>query len=90
MGWMHWTAPTAAFFAALIALLVAMAVWEIRSPTVRRRGWLRVATTRGDRLFLGLLLTAALVLAWVGLFDSPPWPAFGIAVLAMAAILRSG
>jgi predicted small integral membrane protein len=32
-----------------------MTVWEIKSPTTMRKGFLPIATTRGDRLFIGLL-----------------------------------
>jgi hypothetical protein len=32
-----------------------MTVWEIKSPTTLRKGFLPIATTRGDRLFIGLL-----------------------------------
>ena len=52
LEWMAWTAPTAAFFAAIAAMLAGMTTWEIVSPTQRRRGWLPIATTRGDRLFV--------------------------------------
>ena len=40
--------------------------WEIRSPTVERKGFLPIATTRGDRLFIGLLTAAYINLAWIG------------------------
>ena len=45
-------------------MLVGMTVWEIRSPTVERKGFLPIATTRGDRLFIGLLSAAYINLAW--------------------------
>ncbi|MEE8297476.1 MAG: DUF2160 family membrane protein, partial [Hyphomicrobium sp.] len=36
-----------------------------------RRGWLPMATTRGDRLFVGLLASAFFHLAWLGLRRHP-------------------
>ena len=54
MEWMAWTPVTAAFFGGIALLLVGMTVWEIRSPCAERRGFLPIATTRGDRLFIGL------------------------------------
>ena len=48
-------------------MLIGMTVWEIKSPTVLRKGFLPIATTRGDRLFIGLLAAAYLNLAFVGM-----------------------
>lgn len=55
MEWMSWTLPTAAFFISIGLLLVGMTVWELRSASIERRGLLPIVTTRGDRLFIGLL-----------------------------------
>ena len=69
MEWMAWTPVTVAFFGGIALLLVGMTVWEIRSPCVERRGFLPIATTRGDRLFIGLLGSAYLHLLVVGATD---------------------
>jgi predicted small integral membrane protein len=90
MRWMAWTMPTALFFACIVALLVVMAVWELRAPPVLRRGFLPMPTTRGDRLFIGLLATAFVHLAWLGLTDTAPWPALGASLLLMLVIARWG
>ena len=67
-SWMAWTLPTALFFAAIFAAIVAMAVWERLSPGGGPRvGVLRFETTRGDRLFITLLGSAFIHLAWLGL-----------------------
>ncbi|BBI61432.1 hypothetical protein HSBAA_27380 [Vreelandella sulfidaeris] len=55
MSWMVWTMPTAIFFSSIAAMLAGMTIWEILSPTIERKGFLPIATTRGDRLFIGLL-----------------------------------
>jgi len=65
--WMAWTTPVAVFFVCIVLMLIGMTVWEIKSPTVERKGFLPIATTRGDRLFVGLLTAAYINLAWVGL-----------------------
>ena len=67
LDWMVWTTPVAVFFCSIAIALVGMTVWEIKSPTVLRKGFLPIATTRGDRLFIGLLCAAYLNLAFVGL-----------------------
>lgn len=88
MEWMAWTPVTAAFFAAIALLLAGMGIWEVRSPSVARRGVLPMTTTRGDRLFVGLLAAAFLHLAWIGLTDLPLWIALGLALALAVAILR--
>lgn len=88
MSWMYWTLPTALFFAVIAALLAAMTVWELRSPSIPRRGVLPLATTRGDRLFIGLLGTAYLHLAWVGFTDFAPWMATAACIPLLIAALR--
>jgi len=67
LEWMAWTLPVAVFFISIVLMLVGMTVWEIRSPTVERRGFLPMKTTRGDRLFVGLLAAAYLNLIFVGI-----------------------
>ncbi len=77
LSWMAWTWPTAAFFVFILLALVAMAVWEWRSPGGGpRRGILGLDTTRGDRLFISLLGSAFIFLAWLGIYGAPwssPW-----------------
>lgn len=88
MSWMYWTLPTALFFVTIALLLAAMTAWELRSPALPRRGLLPLTTTRGDRLFIGLLVTAYVHLAWVGLTDAPPWFATIACVPLLAATIR--
>ena len=65
--WMVWTTPVAVFFTCIALMLVGMTVWERKSPTTMRRGWLPLDTTRGDRLFIGLLMAAYVNLIFIGL-----------------------
>lgn len=99
--WMVWTLPVAVFFGTIVLLLVGMTAWEIRSPTALRKGWLPIATTRGDRLFVGLLLAAYLNLAWVGLGERmmqwfglaeepSTWIGFGLSMLLLALVMKKG
>jgi predicted small integral membrane protein len=86
MSWMAWTRPTAIFFGCIFAMLIAMGIWEARSPTVPRRGFLPMYTTRGDRLFIGLLAAAFINMAWLGLTAMTPWVSLGISAAVMIAI----
>jgi predicted small integral membrane protein len=67
IAWMAWTLPTAIFFAALACTLAVMTWLAAVYPEAERVGVLRIPTTRGDRLFLSLILTAVIHLLWIGL-----------------------
>lgn len=100
-NWMAWTTPVAIFFTCILLMLMTMTVWEIKSPTALRKGFLPIATTRGDRLFIGLLVAAYLNLAfigmggqlaeWLGLQSEPSiWISFVVSMGSLALILRKG
>jgi predicted small integral membrane protein len=99
--WMAWTLPVAVFFTCIVLMLVGMTVWELKSPTTLRKGWLPIATTRGDRLFIGLLAAAWVNLAfvaasermvtWFGLAEEPSvWISFVASMALLALTLRRG
>ena len=90
LEWMAWTVPTALFFATIAIILLAMTAWQFVQPTVTRRGLLPIATTRGDRLFIGLLGSAYIHLGWLGLTNLPLWWALGLSVVYMVSLLRWG
>lgn len=100
-AWMAWTTPVAVFFTCIVLMLIGMAVWELRSPTTLRKGFLPIATTRGDRLFIGLLTAAYINLAFVGLagrftewfsLDAEPsiWFGFVASMAVLALVMRRG
>lgn len=90
MEWMSWTVPTAAFFTVIGLILVGMTTWELRSPSVLRRGLLPIATTRGDRLFIGLLGSAYLHLLVTGVTDWSIWVASALSLVWLLAVMRWG
>ncbi len=69
--WMAWTFPVALFFWCIAGLLMVMTLLAIRFPETPRVGVLRIETTRGDRLFITLLGSAFLHLAWIFFFGTP-------------------
>ncbi|MDQ0569429.1 putative small integral membrane protein [Variovorax paradoxus] len=100
-AWMSWTTPVAVFFVCIALMLVGMTVWELKSPTTLRRGWLPIETTRGDRLFIGLLSAAYINLIYIGLAEwaktamtlqAEPsiWIGFVFSMLVLALIMRKG
>jgi len=90
LQWMDWTAPTAIFFVVIAAMLVSMTVWQALAPSPERRGFLPIATTPGDRLFIGLLVSAYIFLAWVGLTTASLWIALTISLVWMIVVMRWG
>ncbi|MDT8419540.1 MAG: DUF2160 domain-containing protein [Desulfuromonadales bacterium] len=90
LEWMAWTTPTAIFFITIAALLVGMTIWQIKAPSIERKGFLPIATTPGDRLFIGLLGSAYIHLAWIGLTTLTLWIAFVIALVWMIVLMRWG
>ena len=66
--WMQWSLPSAIFFLALFFTLFGMGIWEGYRPCVPRKGFLPMVTTRGDRLFLGIISTIGICMLWIGLF----------------------
>jgi len=89
-GWMAWTLPVAIFFTCIVLMLIGMTVWEIKSPTIERKGCLPMPTTRGDRLFIGLLSAAYVNLAWAGLTDLHQGIAAALGMIVLVAVMRWG
>ena len=87
-AWMAWTWETAAFFAAIASLLGIMTLLAIFRPEVERVGVLGIATTRGDRLFVSLLGSAFIHLAWLGLIGPELWWATAISLVYAFAVFR--
>ena len=72
IAWMAWTIPTAIFFALLASTLGVMTWLAAVYPEAERVGVLRIPTTRGDRLFISLVLAAVIHLVWIGLVGTDP------------------
>jgi predicted small integral membrane protein len=88
-GWMAWTFPTALFFLGIFTLIALMAVWEYAVPGGSPRvGILHFETTRGDRLFVSLLGSAFIHLAWLGLVGSNLWWALALSVVYAIGVFR--
>ena len=72
ISWMAWTWPTAFFLLFLFASIGARGGWEYYAPGgAPRRGIFGLDTTRGDRLFITLLGSCFIFLAWLGFYGTP-------------------
>ncbi|RJF97727.1 DUF2160 domain-containing protein [Noviherbaspirillum saxi] len=89
-AWMAWTPPVAIFFTAIVLMLIGMTLWQIRAPTIERKGFLPIPTTRGDRLFIGLLTAAYVNLAWAGLTELQQWMGAVVGFVVLLIVMRWG
>jgi predicted small integral membrane protein len=104
LAWMAWTPATGAFFVAVGLLLVVMIRLARTRPEIERIGVLGIPTTRGDRLFLSLVLAAVIHLAWIGFVGAAPiatlpigeglevsslWLASAISLVAAVVVFRT-
>lgn len=90
MNWMAWTAQTALFFVSIGIALIVMTVWEMLRPTQLARGFLPMATTRGDRFFISLLSAAFIHLLWLGTVADNMLVASSLSMIWAALLMRWG
>jgi len=88
LAWMAWTWQTGAFFALIGSLLLLLTLLALNRPEIARPGILGITTTRGDRLFITLLGSAFIHLAWLGLVGSNLEYASALSLLYAAAVFR--
>lgn len=104
LAWMAWTPATGLFFALLAATLLVMTMLTLAKPEVERVGVLGIPTTRGDRLFISLVMAAVIHLVWIGVAGtntiatlpigggielSSLWLATAISLVVAAGIFRT-
>ncbi|WP_146584620.1 DUF2160 domain-containing protein [Puniceibacterium confluentis] len=88
MAWMAWTWPTAAFFGVIALLLITFTILAIKFPETPRTGVLQIETTRGDRLFITLLGSAFINLAWLGIVGAHQPYALIVCLIYAVAVFR--
>jgi predicted small integral membrane protein len=104
IAWMAWTLPTAIFFVLLSMTLAVMTWLAVAYPEAERVGILRIPTSRGDRLFISLIMAAVIHLLWIGFVGTDPiatipvgegieisslWLATVISLVSAVAIFRT-
>jgi predicted small integral membrane protein len=85
---MAWSWPTATFFLAILAILATMGILQLKAPSAPRVGVLRFPTQRGDRLFIALLGSAYVHLAWLALTDASLWIALALSGVFAVLVFR--
>src|SRR3954462_10318175 len=104
IAWMAWTLPTAIFFVMLALTLGTMTWLSVAHPESQRGGGVGVPATRGDRLFISLVLAAVIHLLWIAFVGIDPiailpigegveisslWLATVISLVSAVAIFRT-
>lgn len=81
--WMAWTPATLAVFIGIFSAIAIVGLLEgfKYRDGIERRGVLGLTTTLGDRLFITLLGTSYIFLAWLGLVGQPLWWPLGISIV---------
>ena len=81
--WMAWTPATFALFCGIFGAIALIGVLEgfKFKDGIERRGILGLTTTLGDRLFITLLGSAYIFLAWLGIVGQPLWWPLAISVI---------
>ncbi len=90
LEWMAWTLPTAIFFVVVITLIVANTIIDLKRPIPDRKGFLPLVTDRGDRMYIGIIGCAFIVLIWMALTNVTLLGALGISLVWLILVLRWG
>lgn len=88
--WMAWTPATFALFCGIFGAIAVIGVLEgfKYRDGLERRGILGLTTTLGDRLFITLLGTAYIFLAWLGVVGQPLWWPLAISLVWAVFVFR--
>lgn len=90
MSWMAWTTPTMIFFIGIGVSLLLLTLAELKWPTVLAKGFLPLATTRGDRFFISLLSAAFIHLFWLALIPGDVLLGSAIALVWASLVMTKG
>ncbi len=88
LAWMAWTWQTGLFVASIISLLLIFTVLAVVFPERERIGVPGIPTNRRDRLFITLLGSAFINLAWLGLVGPELGWALALCLVYALAVFR--
>jgi predicted small integral membrane protein len=88
--WMVWTLPVAIVFIGAVLLIIGMTIWGHYRPPKVHKGFLRITTDRGDRVYIAYISFAFFMIAWISLVEGMLYTGTGIGVALAAIILKWG
>jgi predicted small integral membrane protein len=90
LEWMAWTTETAILVVFIFVALAGLAVLAAVHPPEPRKGFLPMPTSGGDRVYVGLLGTGAVLIALIALTSLPIVIGLAIAAVWMAVVVVWG
>jgi predicted small integral membrane protein len=90
LNWMAWTTPIAIVFTSVVIIIAGMTIWGHYSPPKVHKGFLRITTDRGDRLYIAYISAAFFMVCFIGLVEGSLYVGVGIAAAIAAVILKWG
>lgn len=91
IAWMEWTPLTFRIFLGVVAVLSSMTVWDLISPSQKRKGFLPFGFTRGERLFLSVVTFLATMLLFLAFLpETNLYYALPVAAVLILIVVRWG
>jgi predicted small integral membrane protein len=90
LEWMAWTTGTAILVACVFAALVGLAVLSAVRPSTPRKGFLPMATARGDRIYVGLLGIGLILVLLIAFSSAPVVLGLALGAVWMAVVVIWG
>lgn len=91
LTWMQWTPITIGIFIGVVMTLTVMVVWDIHASSIRRKGFLPIGFTRGERLFLSVMVFLGTMIFWMAFLpDASITLALPVAVVLIFIVVRWG
>jgi len=89
-SWMYWTIPVAIAFSGIFVMIAGMTIWGHYRTPVLRKGFLRIVTDRGDRLYIALVLFALLMVLSFAFAIPSALASAAVAASVSAVVLKWG
>jgi predicted small integral membrane protein len=90
VDWMYWTTPVAIAFIGILSMIAGMTIWGHYRTPVLRKGFLRIVTDRGDRLYIAFVVFAFLMVVSFALSIPSALASALVAASVSAVILKWG
>jgi predicted small integral membrane protein len=87
---MYWTIPVAIAFSGIFVMIAGMTVWGHYGTPVLRKGFLRIVTDRGDRLYIAFVIFALLMVLSFAFAIPSAVASAAVAASVSAVVLKWG
>ena len=90
-SWMQWNWAGTLFFALLVLSIAGLTIWDLLATKTRRKGFLPIPTTGGDRLFIGIMCSIGLILIWLAVIGNQMlWLSFALLIIWNSSLALRG